>query len=206
MGVTVAPAETIVTLQDGEPLAEAPKLVIGAGTGLGMAILVRQGDAWQVLPGEGGHVAFAPLDEEQDRVLYALRAEYGRVTAERVISGPGLAAIHRTLTGDDLDPAEITRRALVEADALALDSLDLFLSAYGAFAGDMAMAAMARGGVYLAGGIAAKLLPILPVSPFLAAFNAKAEHADLVRRMPIAVVTDASLGLRGAACLATGTS
>ena len=205
IGVTVAPAETLVPLQDGEPLGQAPKLVIGAGTGLGMATLVRHGDAWRVLAGEGGHVAFAPLDEDQDRILHALRAEHGRVTAERVISGPGLAAIHRILAGANLDPAEITRRALLEADAAALDSLDVFLSAYGAFAGDMAMAVMARGGVYLAGGIAAKLLPILPASPFLIAFNAKAEHAGLVRRMPVAVVTDPSLGLRGAACLITPT-
>jgi glucokinase len=205
MGVTVAPAETIVALQDGEPLAHAPKLVIGAGTGLGMAILVPHGDGWRVLPGEGGHVGFAPLDEDQDRVLQALRAEHGRVTAERVVSGPGLTAIHRILSGEILDPAEIARRAIIDADQAALDALDLFLSAYGAFAGDMAMAVMARGGVYLAGGIAARLLPILPASPFLAAFNAKAEHADLIRKMPVAVVTDPSLGLRGAACLATGT-
>jgi glucokinase len=203
MGVTVAPAESIVFLQDGEPLADAPRLVIGAGTGLGMAILVRHGDAWRVLPGEGGHVAFAPLDEEQERVWRALRAQFGRVTAERVISGPGLTAIHRVLAGADLDPAEITRCALIDADAAALDTLDVFLSAYGAFAGDMAMAALARGGVYLAGGIAAKLLPILPASPFLPAFGAKAEHAGLVRQMPIAVVTDPSLGLRGAAVLAS---
>jgi glucokinase len=202
MGVTVAPAESIVHLQDGEPLAHAPKLVIGAGTGLGMAVLVREGDGWRVLPGEGGHVGFAPLDEDQDRVLQALRAEYGRVTAERVISGPGLAAIHRVLTGTALDPADIARRATIDADQAALDTLDVFLSAYGAFAGDMAMAVLARGGVYFAGGIAAKLLPILPASPLLTAFNAKAEHADLVRRMPVAVVTDPSLGLRGAACLA----
>jgi glucokinase len=201
MGVTVAPAESIVPLQDGEPRDDAPKLVIGAGTGLGMATLIRHGAGWQVLPGEGGHVAFAPLDDEQDRVLHALRAEHGRVTAERVISGPGLTAIHRVLAGDKLDPAEIVRRALLEADVAALDSLDVFLSAYGAFAGDMAMAVMARGGVYLAGGIAAKLLPILPASPLLAAFNAKAEHAGLVSRMPVAVVTDPVLGLRGAACL-----
>ena len=205
MGVTAAPAESIVPLQDGEPLLYSPKLVIGAGTGLGMAILAWHGDTWRALPGEGGHVGFAPLDEEQDRVMHALRAEHGRVTAERVVSGPGLAAIHRVLSGDDLDPAEIAHRAMFDADAPALDSLDVFLSAYGAFAGDMAMAAMARGGVYLAGGIAAKLLPILPASPFLAAFNAKAEHADLVRRMPVAVVTDPSLGFRGAACLANPT-
>jgi glucokinase len=202
MGVTAAPAESIVYLQDGEPLVNAPRLVIGAGTGLGMAVLVRQGDGWRVVPGEGGHVGFAPLDEDQDRVLQALRAEHGRVTAERVISGPGLAAIHRILAGEDLDPGEIARRAMIDADQAALDTLDLFLSAYGAFAGDMAMAVLARGGVFLAGGIAARLLPVLPASPFLSVFNAKAEHADLVRRMPVAVVTDPSLGLRGAALLA----
>ncbi|MBI4995773.1 MAG: glucokinase [Rhodocyclales bacterium] len=203
MGVTVAPAESIVFLQEGRPLADAPRLVIGAGTGLGMAVLVRHGDAWRVLPGEGGHVAFAPLDEEQERVWRALRAAHGRVTAERVISGPGLSAIHRVLAGAELDPAEIARRALIDADQAALDTLDVFLSAYGAFAGDMAMAALARGGVYLAGGIAAKLLPILAASPFLPAFGAKAEHAGLVRQMPVAVVTDPSLGLRGAAVLAS---
>lgn len=202
MGVTVAPAESIVPLQDGKPVADAPKLVIGAGTGLGMATLVRHGVAWQVLPGEGGHVGFSPLDEDQDRVFQALRAEHGRVTAERVVSGPGLTSIHRILTGTTLDAGEISRRAMIEADEAALDTLNVFLTAYGAFAGDMAMAVLARGGVYLAGGIAAKLLPILAASPFLPAFNAKAEHADLVRLMAVSVVTDNSLGLRGAACLA----
>lgn len=203
LGVAVAPAETIVPLQDGEPLAQAPKLVIGAGTGLGMAVLVHEDGGWRVLPGEGGHVGFAPLDAAQDRLLQALRAEHGRVTAERVVSGPGLTAIYRLLADEALDPAEIARKAMVDADPTALDALDLFLSAYGAFAGDMAMAVLARGGVYLAGGIAAKLLPLLPASPFLAAFNAKAEHAALARRMPVAVVTDPSPGLRGAACLAS---
>ncbi|MBU1236848.1 MAG: glucokinase [Gammaproteobacteria bacterium] len=202
MGVTVAPAETLVPLQEGEPLADAPKLVIGAGTGLGMATLVADKGGWRVLPGEGGHAGFAPQDADQDRILHALRAEHGRVTAERVISGPGLTAIHRVLTGESLDSAEIAHRAMVDADQAALDTLDIFLSAYGAFAGDMAMAVLARGGVYLAGGIAAKLLPILPASPFLPAFGAKAEHAHLVRQIPILVVTDPSLGLRGAACLA----
>lgn len=202
IGVTVAPAESIVALQDGAPLAAAPKLVIGAGTGLGMAVLVRHEAAWRVLPGEGGHIGFSPLDEEQDRVFQALRREHGRVTAERVVSGPGLTNIHRILTGATLDAAEIARRATQEADEAALTTLNLFLTAYGAVAGDMAMAVLARGGVYLAGGIAAKLLPILAASPFLAAFNAKAEHAHLTRQMPVAVVTDASLGLRGAARLA----
>lgn len=212
LGVTVvAPAER-VTLQAGEPLANGVKLVVGAGTGLGMATLLPQGDkgaGYRVLPSEGGHVGFAPADHLQACVWSALLKEHGRVTAERVISGPGLAAIHRILSSEmtgpgtpvgSLDPANIAARALA-GDAMALRSVELFLAAYGAFAGDMAMALMARGGVYLAGGIAARILPLLQAGSFLDAFNAKAEHARLIARMPVHVITDPLLGLRGAAAL-----
>jgi glucokinase len=91
----------------------------------------------------------------------------------------------------------------VDADCAERRSLELFMAAYGAFAGDMALACLARGGVILAGGIAARLLPLLKQSGFLAAFNAKAEHAGIAERMPIRVATDALLGLRGALLLAT---
>lgn len=202
MGVTVAPAESVVPLQQGTPLANAPRLVVGAGTGLGMALLMPRDGSWRVLPSEGGHVGFSPLDDDQETVWRALRAEHGRVTAERVISGPGLAAIHRILAGEELDAAEISRRAIIDGDAAANRSISVFLAAYGAFAGDMAMATMARGGIFLAGGIAAKLLPLMAESPFLSAFGAKAEHAELVRHMPVSVVTDPALGLRGAAYFA----
>jgi len=177
------------------------KLVIGAGTGLGMALLVPAGHGWRVLPGEGGHVGFAPQDDTQARVWKALLEEYGRVTAERVISGPGLAAIHRILTGKNADPSEISERALSGNDA-ARQTVEVFLAAFGAFAGDMALAVMARGGVTLAGGIAAKILPLMQTGTFIAAFNAKAEHADLVRRMPVQVATDPEVGLHGAALCA----
>ena len=202
MGVTVTPAEMLITLQNGKPVPTAPRLVVGAGTGLGMATLVWQDDHWRVLPGEGGHMGFAPLDEAQEQVWRVLRAEHGRVTAERVVSGPGLATIHRILAGESLSPTGITEKALNDKDAAARLSLDVFLAAYGAFAGDMAMGSLARGGVFLAGGIAGKLLSILPDSPFLAYFNDKAEHADIVRAMPVHVAVDPALGLRGAACLA----
>jgi len=193
--------------QTGEPLADGVKLVVGAGTGLGMATLLPAGDGYRVLPGEGGHAGFAPADPLQARVWSALLKEHGRVTSERVISGPGLAAIHRILasemTGpvDTLDPATITECALA-GDAAARRSVDLFFSAYGAFAGDMAMAVMARGGVFLAGGIAARILPLLQAGGFIKAFNAKAEHARLAARMPVHVITDPLLGLRGAAAFA----
>ena len=194
LGVARLTDGQVCTLQTGEPLAGGVKLVIGAGTGLGMALLL--GD--RVLPSEGGHVGFSPQDDAQARIWAALMLEHGRVTAERVISGPGLAAIHRVLAGTDADPAMIAEQALA-GESVARYSVEVFLAAYGAFAGDMAMATMARGGVYLAGGIAAKLLPLLRSGPFPAAFNAKAEHAGLVARMPVHVVIDADIGLAGAA-------
>ncbi|RLJ67827.1 glucokinase [Sulfurisoma sediminicola] len=201
MGVAVVGPDDLVTIQAGEPDPAGVKLVVGAGTGLGMAVLLRSNNGWRVLPSEGGHVGFAPADATQARIWSALTEQHGRVTCERVISGPGLAAIHQVLAGEQLEPAGISERALA-GDAAARQSVDVFLAAYGAFAGDMAMAVMARGGVYLAGGIAARILPLLQSGNFLAAFNAKAEHAALVERMAVHVVTDPRLGLRGAAQLA----
>jgi glucokinase len=164
-----------------------------------MGVAALAGD--RILPSEGGHVGFAPADETQLRIWQALFQEHGRVTAERVISGPGLAAIHRILNGEDADPETIGTRALA-GDTVARQSVAQFFACYGAFAGDMAMAFMALGGVFLAGGVTLKLLPLLAASPFLAAFNAKAEHAGLVTRMPVWAVIDADVGLKGAAVLA----
>ena len=201
-GAVLSPATQRTTLQQGEPLATAPCLVVGAGTGLGMAIVLPHGDSWRILPGEGGHVAFAPADKQQAALWAFLNRQHGRVTWERVVSGPGLTAIHEFLAGVALKPEQITKCALADPDCAERRSLDLFLAAYGAFAGDMALACLARGGVFLAGGIAAGLLPLLRQSGFLAAFNAKAEHAAIAARMPIHVAIDPLLGLHGALHLA----
>lgn len=202
-GVIVCPAASLTGLQAGEPLASAPRLVVGAGTGLGMAVLLPEGDRWRVLPGEGGHVAFGPADALQADLWRHLQERHGRVTAERVISGPGLEAIYRFLapSAPAMTAAEIAARALEAPTDAAARAVSVFLAAYGAFAGDMALAVMARGGVYLAGGIAARLQDRLPASPFLAAFNAKAEHQAIAARLPVAIATDPALGLRGAAAL-----
>lgn len=197
-GVTRLAPEQTIELQAGAPCAHGVRLVLGAGTGLGMAILVND----HVLPSEGGHVAFAPADVLQWQVWRALQNEYGRVTAERVISGPGLANLHRILAGEPLAPEEVVARAR-RNDVAARRSLEVFFSAYGAFAGDMALATLAFGGVFLAGGVTVHLLAELPKSGFLAAFNAKAEHAGLVRRMPVWAVTDPEIGLQGAAMAQT---
>lgn len=203
LGAVAASSAQLVTLQDGEPDTSAPCLVVGAGTGLGMAIVLPQDGQWRVISGEGGHVAFAPADERQMALWAFLHARHGRVTWERVASGPGLTAIHEFVAGVELPPERITATAQDRSDSTERRSLDLFLAAYGAFAGDMALACLARGGVFLAGGIAARLAPVLPQSPFLAAFNAKAEHATLAARMPIHIATDPLLGLRGALRLAS---
>jgi glucokinase len=202
MGVTAVAATDLVTLQAGQPLPSAPRLVLGAGTGLGMAILLADSAGWRILPGEGGHVGLSPQQPRQLAVWQALLDQHGRVTAERAISGPGLAAIHHILTGEQLSPADVSRLALIGDSLAARRSIDMFMEFYGAFAGDMAMLALARGGVFLAGGVMAKLLPLVASSPFLAAFNAKAEHQALVGRMPVYAVVEPQLGLKGAALLA----
>ncbi len=203
MGAVTANPEQLLTLQAGMPLEHAPRLVVGAGTGLGMAVVLPEGRGWRIAPGEGGHVAFAPADEEQAALWTFLRKRHGRVIWERVVSGPGLAAIHEFLGGGIVDPGEISAAALDAPESTAGHALKLFLATYGAFAGDMALAVLPRGGVYLAGGIAAKVLPALQRGAFLTGFNAKDEHADIAAGMPIHVAIDPALGLRGAAALAT---
>jgi glucokinase len=202
LGAVTASAAQLTTLQTGAPLADAPRLVLGAGTGLGMAIVLPEGSSWRVLPGEGGHVAFAPADAQQVALWQFLQARHGRVTWERVVSGAGLTAVHEFLAGVEIPPPRIAARAQTDTGSMEARAVGLFLAAYGAFAGDMALACLPRGGVFLAGGIAARLLPLLAPSGFLAAFNAKAEHAAIAARMPIHVAADPLLGLHGARLLA----
>lgn len=214
--------DALVTLQTGRAIDRAPRVVVGAGTGLGTATLVWQNDRqdarqgrYRILPGEGGHCAFAPADAEQAALWawLAARLPAGRVTAEHVVSGPGLRAIYDFLctrqAADTPDPRAATEPAAAigalaarDPDSLARRALDIFCRAYGAFAGDFALALLARGGVYIAGGIAARILPLLQNGPFLDAFDAKAGYADLAALMPVHVVTDPDLGLKGAALLA----
>ena len=197
-------AGDVVTLQQGVPLDRAPRLLIGAGTGLGVALVTGAGRDRHVIAGEGGHAAFAPADETQEALLRHLRGSLGRVEIEHVVSGPGLARIHAFLGGNPaVDAAEIARTALEGRDSLALSALDLFIACYGAAAGDYALAVLARGGVYVAGGIAPRILPRLGAGGFLAAFNAKGAFAAQTLACPLHVVTNERLGLLGAAAAAS---
>lgn len=201
-----APGDSIV-LQAGKAVSHAPIALVGAGTGLGIASLVWDGQRYQPSPSEGGHIGFAPRDDLQLELCRHLLARYGRVSAERVLSGAGLAAIYEFLRLRALrpdaepldDPAAISKRALAEPSSLAAKALDLFVGSYGAFAGDVALAFLARGGVYVGGGIAAKLARRLVEGDFLAAFNDKGRLRELVASIPVRVVINEKLGLLGAA-------
>lgn len=213
-GIELLPADACTTLQAGAPLAEAPRVVVGAGTGLGVAGVLRQAGETIVVAGEGGHQGFSPQSAEQAALWQYLFAQHGRVTAEDIISGPGLARVHAFLGGGNWSPAAIGTAAKQHGAATsavsaaegtpgpdkttAAAALSLWLSAYGAFAGDLALAWLARGGVYLAGGIAGKLIGGAEAATFLAAFNAKREHRALAEAMPVRLVREERLGLLGA--------
>jgi len=193
--------EQALTLQAGEPLAASPRLILGPGTGLGVAGLLPENGGWRVIAGEGGHLGFAPQTPEQGELWRWLLAERGRVTTEDIVCGPGLVRVFRFLGGGPATPESIGTAAR-QGEARALAALQLWLSCLGAFAGDLALHWLARGGVYLAGGIAARLLPHIDPAPLLAAFRAKREHAALMPAMPLYLVTEEELGLRGALALA----
>ncbi len=202
-GLPLVEPARIVTLHAGQPVERAPRVILGAGTGLGVAGLVWQGAGYRVIAGEGGHIGFAPQTSQQGELWRWLLERNGRVTTEDIVSGPGLARIHAFLGGRPVQPEEIGNAALAGNDPLARDALRLWLECYGAFAGDLALHWLARGGVYLAGGIAAKLLPETDAAPFIEAFLAKREHRSLVQDMPVRLVTDENLGLRGTLALAS---
>jgi glucokinase len=203
-GLPLIAPEHIVTLHGGRPLAQAPRVILGAGTGLGVAGLVWQGDRYRVVAGEGGHLGFAPQTPEQGELWRSLLAANGRVTTEDVVSGPGLARIHAFFGGRPREAAEIGAAALRGDDPLAGAAVTLWQACYGAFAGDLALHWLARGGVYLAGGMAAKLLAGHDCRALIEAFLAKREHRHLVAAMPLYVVSDEALGLRGSLALAAG--
>lgn len=215
-GVETLGAGDCTVLQSGEPRPRAARVVIGAGSGLGVAYALPQGKHYRVIAGEGGHAGFAPADAEQMRLWHALHAQLGRVSVEHVVSGPGLVRIYEFLRAElpqaqaqalqqgagGEGAAAISRCALEDKDPLASRALDLFIACYGAAAGDHALSVDARGGVFIAGGIAPKILPRLAAGGFMAAFNAKGAHAQMNLRMPVRAITTERLGLLGAALIA----
>jgi len=191
--------------------------LIAAGTGLGMAILVWDGERHRPSASEGGHQGFAPRDAQQAQLLEYLRERHDRVSVERVVSGPGISAIYRFLLAsgqgvesdimkrrlEETDPnAALTQAAISGEDALAGEALDLFVSIYGAAAGDLALVARATGGIYLGGGIAPRILPRLRSGAFVRSFRDKGRLTPFLERIPVKVILEPTTALIGAAACA----
>ncbi len=223
--------QDLLTLQVGKYQSAAPMAVIGAGTGLGQGFLIKQGNQYQVFPSEGGHADFAPRNELEFQLLKYIIDKYNieRVSVERVVSGLGIPAIYQFLrdqqiatespeiaqavrtweqeaqtTEKTLDPgAFIGSAALEKSDRLSEQTMQLFVEAYGAEAGNLALKLLPYGGLYIAGGIAPKILPLMQNGNFLVNFTQKGRMSSLLAEIPVHIILNQQVGLIGAALSAS---
>jgi len=185
--------------------------VLGAGTGLGVAGLLPSaasgaGDGWTVLASEGGHVAFSPADEREQRILSFCWQRYPHVSAERLISGPGLSLIHEALSAirggedDALTPALVVERGLA-GEPLCRETLDVFCGMLGTMAANLAVTLNARGGIYIGGGVVPRLGSWFAESPFRARFEHKGRFSSFTAQIPCFVIHAPTPALSGAATM-----
>jgi len=201
--------DQLLTLNAGAAAAGAAQSLIAAGTGLGEAILHWNGSRYVVAPSEGGHCDFAPRNEKEIELLRHMKKADEPVSFEMILSGRGFGVIHEFLNpsvrhasctqpGADQAP-EITRRGLDGSCAVCVETLDLWTSIYGAEAGNLALKALSRGGVFVAGGIAPKILPKMKDGTFLRAFRNKEKFEEMLSRVPVQIVLNEEAPMLGAA-------
>jgi glucokinase len=211
-GALFAAGDQRLTLRAGE-VRTGNRAVIAAGTGLGQGILVWDGSRHHPCPTEGGHVDFGPRDAREDALCDYIRRRFGRASYESVCSGPGLhhifeflveagrpvaADVHVRMQRED-PSAVIGELALARGCPTCAEAVEMFIAIYGAQAGNLALAGMAVGGLYVGGGIVTKLLPLITAGGFVEAFLAKQPHRDLLERVPLHVLLDPKTSLLGAA-------
>lgn len=218
-GIEALGDDDLVALNAAAPQTGAPRLVVGAGTGLGVAQLLWCDGRYRAFASEGGHIHFAPTDALQAELLAYMHSHYDRVSYERLVSGGGLAHIYtflarrgqQTATAklealmDSPDPAAAIAKLGHGGDALAKQAVELFIAIYGAVVADLALVTLAYGGVYIAGGIAPKLLGEIREGGFMAAYERKGRMSPLVRQMPIYIILSQDIGLLGATLVASQT-
>lgn len=219
-GVLDLPAERMVSILEGKPHPSATRAVIAPGTGLGESILYWDGGSYHAVPSEGGHADFAARTEEELALVAYLLGRFPRVSVERVLAGPGITHLYEFLRDTkrvhvppevDVEVrratdsnATITQLALEKHTPVCVRALDLWMTILGAEAGNLALRAVAEGGVYLAGGIVGRLVDPIRRGPFGAAFLAKTPLDDFIREVPVRLVTEPRTALFGAARLAAG--
>nr|WP_040630009.1 glucokinase [Fortiea contorta] len=222
--------QDVLTLQTGQHQVDAPIAIIGAGTGLGQGFLIKQGNYYQVFPSEGGHADFAPRSELEFQLLKYLldKHDIQRISVERVVSGQGIVSLYQFLRDrkhttespeiaqivrtweqeagqpeKSVDPgAAIGKAALQKSDRLSEQTIQLFIEAYGAEAGNLALKLLPYGGLYIAGGIAPKILPLIEESDFLLHLSQKGRMRPLLEEIPVHVIVNQQVGLIGAALCA----
>ena len=243
-------SDDFVVLQSGQCQPRAPRIIIGAGTGLGVAQMIWQAGRYHVISSEGGHADFAPADEVQMALLRYMQRSFSpcreaqvspearcrerpHVSYDRILSGPGLAHIYRFLLeaassvapmqspllqpevafglpppapcmDAQVPPDAATISAMASTDPVARQAVEMFVAIYGAQAGNLALFNLAHGGVYIAGGIAPKILPYLQAGDFMRSFSSKGRMEALMAAMPVSVITHAKVGVMGAARAAAG--
>jgi len=215
-GIPSLGSDELRCLQTGRPVEHGVRGVLGAGTGLGMAMMVWTGSGYRVVPSEGGNADFAPVNEVQSRLWTYLSHRLERVWCGALLSGRGLERIYQFLSEADtlrvrtmggrseesaIPAAEITSRAVEGSDPRAVSTVNLFLDIYGAVAGNLALTLMAHGGIYVAGGIAPRMAAMFGEGGFLRAFRAKGKFADLMQTFPVHVILTPEVGLRGAVAI-----
>ncbi len=204
--VPLLQGEDLAPLKEGSVREGAPRLVIGPGTGLGVAFLIDQGGRPRVLPSEGGHASFAPQDEEQDALLRHLRQRHGgHVSAERAVSGPGLLAIAQYLAAQAgegaprfADPHDVSAGA-ARGCPVSLRAVALFSELLGGVMGNLALSLLTEGGVFLTGGLARAMRPLLDRAALERGFTGKGRFGGLLQRIPVTQVVRPHTGLLGAA-------
>jgi glucokinase len=214
--VDVLTPDEIVVLQNGIARADGNAAVIAAGTGMGQAYLRRVNGRLVPTPSEGGHADFAARTDREIELVRMLRELYGRATVEHVLSGPGLLNLHRfTHRGTHCEmldgltdlrdaPQRISTAALSGRCQGCADALRMFVSAYGAESGNMALRGLAISGLYVGGGIAPKILPAIRNGDFMESFLAKDPMRELLTGVPVKVIMNREAGLLGAAVYAQG--
>lgn len=204
MAIPMLRSEDVHQCGGGAPLPGKPRAVYGAGTGLGVCHLVQIDQRVISLPGEDGHVDFAAGSAEEDRILAALRKDIGHVSYERVLSGPGLVNLYRGLVKadgrlpEDLQPKEITDRALSHSCTDCRRALSLFCILLGRFGDNLALTMGTFGGVYIAGGIVPRFLEFFLSSGFRTAFEEKGRFRDYLQDIPVYLIRHDQPGLLGA--------
>jgi len=212
LAVVALGEEHMEKIGGGEPEPGAGRVVLGPGTGLGVAGLIHALGRWIPVPGEGGHMDLGPRTARDFEVFPHIERIEGRISGEQILCGRGLVNAYRAVAKADGRPApftlpsEVTAAALAGTDATAEEALALFVTCLGRTAGDLALVFMSRGGVFLTGGIAQKIVPALKTGNFRAAFEDKAPHGDLMRSMPVYVITHPLAALVGLAAYARAPS